>query len=114
MSAYIIELVVQPVILFIVIFVSVRVAISPMLNNGKRFGLFEDEHIHKMKVIGILNDDEIRKYHELNTEETKLSRDVVDYRHFKEVLGRLYDAGHISELTFEKKMIALKKYYSFE
>ena len=108
------ELVVFPLIMFVVIFLAVRIAISPLLNNGKKFGLFYDEHVKKMKIMGVLNDDEIRMFHELNIEESKLGRDVLDYRHFKDVLDRLYGAGQISEFAYEKKMISLKKYYSFE
>lgn len=108
------DFVLFPLMMFFVIFTSVRVAISPMLNNGKRFGLFDQEHVKKMKVMGILNDEEIRKYYEVNIEESKLGRDVMDYRHFKEVLEILQEAGHITEMDYKKKKIKLNKFYSFE
>lgn len=111
---YVKDLVLFPMIMFAVIFVAVRMAISPMLHNGKMFGLIKAEHLSKMKVIGILTDSDIRKYHEILGVEGRLGRDAMDYRHFREVLEKLNDSGHIDNLEFERKMIKLNKYYSFE
>lgn len=111
---YVIRLVVEPLIMFFVILGAVRIGISPMLEDHRWLGFFKVDHIKTMKVMGVLNDEQIRKFHELTIRENRLGRDVMDYRHFKEVLERLRDAQQISDMEFEKKIIKLNKYYSFD
>ena len=111
---YLIRLLIEPLIMFFVVLAAVRIGISPMLTDHRFLGFFKVDHISKMKVMGVLNDEMIRKYHELNVQESRLGRDVLDYRHFREVLERLKDAELLSDMEFEKKMIKLNKYYSFE
>lgn len=103
------------VLLFVVIYFSVRLAIGPLLNKpdeviteSKDFGLV------KLRDIEVFNDIELEEVIELYQNNCVRKKDYEQYQKYEKVLNELKDIGYFSDEQYSNKVIILKKYFKID
>lgn len=103
------------IILFGVIYFSVRLAINPLLNKQEEpIKDNEDFGLVKLRDIAILSDAELEEVIGLYKNKGVKEEDYKQYKKYEKVLNELKEMGYFTEEQYSAKVDKLKKYFEVD
>lgn len=103
------------VILFCVIYFSVRLAINPLLNKQEEpIKDNEDFGLVKLRDIEILSGAELEEIIELYKNKGVKEKDYEQYKKYERVLNELKEMEYFTEEQYLSKVTKLKKYFEVD
>lgn len=106
-----IQILFSAVLLFIVIFIAVRLAIKPLIEQGNRNQNSDQDLLNNLKWMGVIDNEEYKLIDELNENKLRAINRSNHLRTYSQYLNDLREENIISEEAFEKKMQKLRNYY---
>ena len=109
------ELLLYGFILFIIIFVAVRLAIGPLIDATETDEKKADESsLINLSNIDVLNNDELNDAIEIFYKKGYENREYEAYLKYAKVLKELKETKYFTEEVFNEKMEKLKNYYGIK
>ncbi|WP_055668563.1 hypothetical protein [Desnuesiella massiliensis] len=103
------------IILFGVIYFSVRLAINPLLNKQEELIKDnEDFGLVKLRDIAILSDAELEEVIGLYKNKGVKEEDYTQYKKYEKVLNELKEMGYFTKEQYSAKVDKLKKYFEVD
>lgn len=101
--------------LFFIIYFSVRLAISPLLNRHHE--IIEDKQdlgLAKLRDIEILSDTELKEIIELYQNKSAREKNYEAYKKYTKVLNELIEIGYLDDEQYSIRLNKLKKYFNID
>lgn len=103
------------ILLFVIIFIAVRLAISPLLNKKEEIiSESKDLGLVKLRDIDVLSNSELEEVIELYQNKEVKNKSYEQYQKYVRVLKELKEMGYFSDEQYSGKMNKLNNYFKVE
>jgi hypothetical protein len=103
------------IFLFFIIYFSVRLAISPLLNRHDK--IIEDKQdfgLVKLRDIELLSDTELKEVMELYQNKSDREKNYEVYKKYAKVLNELKEMGYLADEQYSIRLNKLNKYFNVD
>ena len=103
------------ILLFVIIYLAVRLAIKPLLNKQDDDNADTEEYgLVKLRDIDVLSNTELEEIIELYQKKRDNKQENKLYQKYKLILEELKEMGYFSDGQYVNKMHILKKYFNVD
>lgn len=104
---------VYSILLFIIIFLAVRLAIQPLIKNANNIAVNEESELSlvKLQAIGVLDNDELEEVIQFYNQKKVSSKKMKELERYTKVLSELVRQGILTQEEYSRKMEKLRNYY---
>lgn len=104
-----------PILLFVIIFIAVRLAINPLLNKQDRIiRESKDLGLVKLRDIGVFSNSELEEVIEIYQNKGVKKKDYEQYEKYARVLKELKDMSYFSDEQYSSKINKLSNYFDVD
>jgi saccharopine dehydrogenase-like NADP-dependent oxidoreductase len=103
------------IVLFAIIYISVRLAISPLLDKKDEIPLENGEYgLFKLRDMAVLSTIELEEIIKLYKSRRVKKEDYERYQRYEKVLNELKEMGYFSDDQYSIKINKLKRYFKVD
>jgi len=104
---------VYPILLFIIIFLAVRLAIQPLIQGTNDVAVNEEGELSlvRLRDIGVLDNDELKEIIQFYNQKKVSSKKMKELERYTKVLSELVGQGILTQEEYSERMEKLRSYY---
>ncbi|AFL99730.1 MULTISPECIES: hypothetical protein [Desulfitobacterium] len=104
---------VYPILLFIIIFLAVRLAIQPLIQSSNDVAVNEEGELSlvRLRDIGVLDNNELEEVIQFYNHKKVSSKKMKELERYTKVLSELVGQGILTQEEYSERMERLRNYY---